>query len=512
MKVLGKLWKKAGGNVSMLVAYSLPILALAGGGTLDYVRATNQKTRIQNSIDNAVLGAVASVNANDYRSAADYEKALTKKIAYWLRANLDMKNLAVSSDGSSIRGGTKGSLKLTAIKVATNEKTGTVDVSVRAMHKTTFLNLIGIRVLDVSSSTQVKRSYNEEAATEIVLALDVTGSMSGSKLSELKRAANGFIDSLKAEMTKTKNRVKFKVGIVPFSQYVNVGTQYRNALWIDVPPNRYIQRRSCGFRCWSTCARYRYKRRCWWTGGGDWGVRRRICRNIRYCVSYKRRCGRRCYTYTRNVYWQGCVGSRNYPYNTTDSAYNLYKVPGVMNYTRDNRRWNYCPSRPVTPLKSLESNGNVWALKRDINRLYASGSTYIPAGLSWGARLLSPQAPFGQGASYADVKDKNIRKVLVLMTDGVNTVSPTYPDHAGYSRSIADSLTRRLCKKITANNPVTGKPYADIITVTFDVRDSGVKDMLKKCATLGSFDAGRGGLNEVFKSIGKKLAKLHLSR
>ena len=45
------------------------------------------------------------------------------------------------------------------------------------------------------------------------------------------------------------------------------------------------------------------------------------------------------------------------------------------------------------------------------------GGTNQAEGLAWGWRVLSPTAPFTEGAPYGD----NVRKVIVLMSDGENT-------------------------------------------------------------------------------------------
>ncbi len=500
--------KAARGSVSVIVATTLPVLIMAAGGTVDYTSFLDRKAKLQSALDNALLASVSSVKDSTALSRPEYERRVRANFAKWLGANLKLDSIRVGPDGK-VTGAGKAGLDIRGLRVKIDDRNDTVSASVDAAYKTSFLKFAAIDEITFSTSAQVERSY-AQGATEIVLALDVTGSMSGSKIAELKRAAGNFLDALMEEVNKSKGKVKFKVGIVPFSQYVNVGMSNRNASWIDVPADHTVKRRTCRWKWYSTCSSYGYRNRCWWTGGGDNGPRRRICRRVRYCKKYVRKYGYRCYTYRRVYQWKGCVGSRNYPLNVRDSSYASSKVPGVMNYAA-NGSWNYCPSAALTPLRQIDGTA-VTFLKGRINALNANGYTYIPAGLSWAARLLSPQAPFSEGASYADVKKENVRKVIVLMTDGVNTRSASYPDHSGSSRSKADSITRELCTAIKRKHPLTGKPIADIITVTFDVRDSNVKKLLADCASLGSFDARRGGLEDVFRAIGKKLTRLHLSK
>lgn len=48
----------------------------------------------------------------------------------------------------------------------------------------------------------------------------------------------------------------------------------------------------------------------------------------------------------------------------------------------------------------------------------ASGSTNIHEGLTWGWRTLSPISVFGDAVSY---RSQTAKKIIVLMTDGMNT-------------------------------------------------------------------------------------------
>jgi len=339
-----------------------------------------------------------------------------------------------------------------------------------------------------------------------------------------------------------------------------VGKQYRNASWIQVPPDGYrtMQKksRSCTY---TRCVKYTYggmrcsysgpmrrvcRKSCRYVGSMDGGYRRvcttkctnqrtRVCRydpSRRRCVSYRKFTRYPCFTSTsrrrRYIKWEGCVGSRNYPLNISDGNYGV-RVPGVMDYTRDTRyddmhyrgytwEYNYCPRTPITPLKSVKTQKT--ALQREIDKLSANGWTYIPAGLVWGWRVLSPQAPFTEGADDNEVQKYNVQKIIVLMTDGENTRAPdrrssrAYKDHGSGSTSYANDLTRRLCKNITAINPVTGRRNAEIVTITFDVRSSTVKKLLRDCSTLGSYDVGTGQLEKIFEDIATQLVELHLSR
>jgi hypothetical protein len=167
----------------------------------------------------------------------------------------------------------------------------------------------------------------------------------------------------------------------------------------------------------------------------------------------------------------------------------------------------------LTSLKDDKSK-----IKQVIDSLSANGTTYIPAGLIWGWRVLSHEEPFSQGADDDEVNRWNVRKVIVLMTDGENTVSPylknddSYRNHTDYDTGYANDITLEVCDNIKETNPVTGQPNAEIVTITFNVNSSTVKNLLKKCATLGSYDVKSGQLVSIFEQVAKQLTELHLSR
>jgi Flp pilus assembly protein TadG len=75
-----------------------------------------------------------------------------------------------------------------------------------------------------------------------------------------------------------------------------------------------------------------------------------------------------------------------------------------------------CPT-PIVPLTTNETllQANVAAMQH-----WSGGGTNQAEGLAWGWRVLSPTAPFTEGEAFNAAHD-NVRKVIVLMSDGENT-------------------------------------------------------------------------------------------
>jgi hypothetical protein len=296
---------------------------------------------------------------------------------------------------------------------------------------------------------------------EVALALDNTGSMLGSKLAELKIAANLLVDKVVAG--STPGRVKF--GLVPFSQFVNVGTTYRGATWLSVPND--------GVQTVNVCSP---------AVGLPTVCQRTTCSGT---IPAPNTCG----PVTVNHTWNGCVGSRA-PSDFVSRATGANPIPGIPDVT--------CSAQ----LARLSSNPN--DVKTKINNMVAEGWTYIPAGLMWGWRVLSPDAPFSDGATA----DRNHKKIIVLMTDGENTKSQNGQDHDGEVPSDADSNLARLCQEVKRDN-------IEVYTVSFQVPTPTIKAILATCSSGGGhyFDAVTANdLNTAFDAIAVNIIKLALTK
>lgn len=320
---------------------------------------------------------------------------------------------------------------------------------------------------------------------EIALALDNTGSMSGPKLDALKLSAGRLVDTL---LDKAREDGDIRIALVPFAQYVNVGLENRNAAWMDV--------------------RNDYSETLEWCGDVAPLISSTNCRMVTYTTyqdgkpvtgSYQQ-CDDvygppvyQCTPYTNTYTWSGCVGSRNYPLNIRDGDYSS-RIPGLMNVA--------CPSR-IQPLTFSRSD-----LQNAVNAMVATGETYVPAGLMWGWRALSETAPYAESAGdRVDADGNKISKVLILMTDGENTKSPSYPTHDGTDAVTSNQLTTESCNAIKAAR-------VQIFTIAFDVTSPTIKNLMRACASSAGnyYDAaGAGQLDEALQAIGGQLGGIRLT-
>jgi len=450
------------GNTAIIFALSAVPLILMTGGVTDVVNAYSVKAKLQSSVDAAALEAAAAQGLSDQ----------------------ERKQAALDSFKANFTGNLVKGLKATPTAIIHDEDV-TVDVTTSV--PTHFLKLVSINSLDVKVKAVVKRSYG---SMEVALVLDNTKSMNGSKMAALKSASKDLVKSL----FKNSARDKLHVSVVPYAQYVNVGTDKRGAFWLNVPDDRTVTTPASCKMVWTYKKTDCYDTTCYrWEDGETKSYSCQKCnwvkdRKVRKCTpagSY-------------DITWEGCVGSRAHPLNVEDTDPGN-RIPGIMD--------TWC-QRPILPLSTDEDTvlGELDDMTAEVN------GTYIPGGLMWGWRALSSAEPYTEGVTPETASKKKVTKAIVLMTDGVNTCDPDYAtgEHeCGKGRgATANTLTAEACTNIK-------KAGIRIYSVAFDVKDGTTKDMLKSCASDASsyFDAkDNEALKTAFNKIGRSLASIYLSQ
>ena len=160
-------------------------------------------------------------------------------------------------------------------------------ISVSGSVPTTFMRLVNIDHVDIGATTTVAVGTG---TTEVALALDNSGSMAGSKISALKTAASGLVDTLFAAAQNSQEMDPIKIAVVPFAASVNVGSHYADESWMDTAnriPNHADAQRAYGAPLTTN--------------------------NFTLFNSLKTSSG-------AAISWGGCVEARPMPYDVTDDA------------------------------------------------------------------------------------------------------------------------------------------------------------------------------------------------
>ena len=447
------------GAIAIVFGLALTTFLLAIGFALDYARGLSIQTSLQADLDAAVLAAAARIRDDDVDSKEIGRRYFGDN---WKKKhNVDHVDLQIEflPDDSGIAGTAKAKIASSMMQIFGHDKLNVAAYS------------------EVLSATQ---------SVEVALVLDTTGSMLGTKIDALKTAAQSLIDKA-YEATNAAEHVK--ISVVPFAQYVNVGMGNRDKPWMSVDADSSTEKESCGYYSpvigTSNCRMETFTS---YNDGVPSTYESEVCDYEYGEQEYQ------CHTYTDNDTWYGCAGSRDTPLDTRDESYDT-PVPGVMDVT--------CGSE-LAPLTD-----DVDLLRSQIDALVATGNTYIPSGLFWGWTTLSPHEPFDEAHGYGEkVNGPTIRKVLVLMTDGQNTMSATYPEHGGSDAEAANTVTEELCTNVKAAG-------IDIFTVAFEIDDVDTKVLMRKCASNPSFffdAADETELEESFLLIAENFSSLHLSK
>ncbi len=434
--------KGEAGALAITLALCMPLFIAAAGIAVDLSQAYNVKNRLANALDKAALAA---------GSTSGTEAQIRERAEKFVLANY--------------RDGTIGDVINVTVTLGDN----TVDVSATAKVGTAFMSILGTDYLNVSASSSVRR---EMAGVEVVLVLDVTGSMAGNNITALKTASLNFIDIMFRRISDVKY---LRIGIVPFSQTVNVGPY---GLGKDLSGNTYgtafVSRPSTDDYT-SPASNIAYG-----SGTND---------------------------------WKGCILERTSPKDMTDDAspnWEMYRYTKIcaqtkngvcQSYTNNNPNTN-CPASMIIPLTNDRTR-----LDTAINALSAGGNTYIPVGTVWGWRVISPTSPFTEATQY---NDPDWTKTVIVMTDGNNEPVSTYSAYGKNSSMTATQLNTKFSTLCTSMKAKGIRLY----TITFQSGiSSGTRTIFRECATDETkyFNApSNADLTTAFSQIANQLSELHI--
>lgn len=458
------------GNVAMMTALAAAVIIGGAGAALDFNGANNLRTSYQDMADAAVLAAARSRDKRQSSMAAIAEAHVEK----------------LNDTGTTPR-----------VTTRLSEDKKYLSVRIDGVHENNFMSLFGSNTMDVASFAETIIEVTE--LTEVVLVLDTTRSMNyQSRMTDMKRSVNNFLTIIENNI-ETDN--KLRLAVVPFGQYVNVGTSQRGQSWLDVPddwvetfpPSCSMQRGPVtGQTCspgvtsprsaipaqpaqpavqptYGTCTDDGVSYRCQTSPGRSaiparprvpadpGGQPTTSCRNnygpdVRVCTT------------PPPVYhtWHGCVGSRRNNANIDpDYSNGEAKVPGFLDLR--------CGDE-ILPLTN-----DLGAVRRKVNGLNTNGETYSPAGLIWGQRIVDFGAPFPLDRRNAD--GRSPRRIVIFMTDGFNTRSRSGELHDGTDRRDADNVSKQICRQMKDDADL------EVYSISFRVSDNRARRLVEDCAS-----------------------------
>ena len=339
------------GHIVPFTVVMLTLMLTVAGMGLDIIQFETHRTKMQQTLDRATLAAASLTQELDAEDVV-YD--------YFAKANL--------------------SETLRVVNFERTMNSSTVYAEADMEITPTFFNMYDFEndtKLVASAKSSAEQAINN---IEIMLVLDVSGSMSGTKLNNLKSAATEFIDTVLEQ--DNENRVS--IGIVPYNGQVNM-PQYLQNLFTARQDDHNVADVNCFDLPAATYA--------------SLGLPTTTAMPV---------------TAHADTFSGTSTGGYIAP---TDG--NAIVAPG--------NRW--CPPSTVNVVRAPTNNAT--QLKNHINGFTAIGATSINAGLKWGLALLDPsssniidgmiaagQTPGYFGSRPAAYDDEDAMKIIVLMTDG----------------------------------------------------------------------------------------------
>jgi Flp pilus assembly protein TadG len=517
-----RLVRNDSGAMAQVVAIAAIPMFMAAGAAVDYGNWVAVDARLQAATDAAALAAGRAANATE----AERSQIATD---YFMSNFGDPKNAGTPSVTMTI------------------DTEGHINVTGQVTVKNYLSAVAGFKETRIAASSQVKQAAE---GLEVVLVFDNTGSMGQqNRLPTLKKAANDFVNILFKDREEVKG---LKIAVVPFSQFVNVGPDKAAATWLDtggLNPQSRVNFRNAGWHNWRAWEAVNNKnKQLTWTGcvesrAGAMSIDDTVP-DINNAVTLfppafapdepgKVSDGQACHL------WDGtrsdcgdkeskAVYENNYLTDSREDGYSLevrqnHQGKYTNNKATTNARGPHrgCNIQPIMALSSFKK-----PVLDTIQNMKADGYTHVAEGVGWGLRVLSPTEPFTEGAAW---DDKDVKKVMVLLTDGENTFNVADgKNHNGSSYTAYGFLnqgrlgTTDYWAGVEAQNTLLKQACqlvkdkdVTLYTFAYNVPSAIQRDLIKACAT----DAEKyydpksdAALVLNFQEIGDEIRRLHLSK
>ncbi len=183
------------GTVAVLFGLMFTVLTFSAGMAIDYGRVVHTQTKFSAAVDAATLAAGRALLSGGTEAEAE---AIAIK---FLEENVDASALHATYKTPDVD-----------VDVAT----GGVTVSVSPVVQMTLTSILGFDTITVPVTASTKFDSKD---IELGMALDITGSMAGSKIADLKTAAKDLVEILLPD-GGTQNKVR--IGLAPYSAAVNL--------------------------------------------------------------------------------------------------------------------------------------------------------------------------------------------------------------------------------------------------------------------------------------------------
>lgn len=450
------------GNFAVVFGLAASVLALAVGFAVDTAQLMNAKSALREAVDAAVTSTARSITLGDIS-----EQDAPKMVKAFLTANST--------------GGTLSYDQIVLDKLTIDRTAKTVEVAAH-VDVPLYFPLFGMeknrRVADVGAAL-----YSDKQI-EVAMMLDITGSMKGQKIEDLKTAAENAVKAL-LKGNKDADKPRVRVAIVPYAEAVNTG-KLAGTVFVeqkggpDLPPAIDAPISVSAATRPDQCATERKMQ----DGSADFSD-------------------------------DAPDSIRTVRRNNKDERY----------YAKVNRddRLKICPEAELVALTADQQK-----LLDTITAFKAGGVTAGGIAAQWGYYMLSPKwrqtiSDAGAGSGPADFNASKVGKVAILMTDGAfNTAFagvPVSSDRNNQPQNDQGEKSRSNAESICANMKKDGIAVFTIGFALPSAESSQARAVLKDCASDDTssmkhfYDVSTGPeLDAAFKEIIANTERLALTK
>ena len=225
--LIGRFYRDDSGAFAVIFGMIAIVLVAMAGATVDLVRVDQMRNRAQIALDSAALALQPAIY--------DTNKTEAELKDYLKRTALELVEERMTD--------TDAEISMSDDDVSFDTANGSLHFKVTMKVPMYFVSLVGVNDLTSSLISQVTR---KKLNIEVAMVLDNSGSMAGTKMSNLKTAAQNATcilfygkgasydsDAKKCKPDSASKDEHTKIGIIPFTFFVNVGSAYANASWVD---------------------------------------------------------------------------------------------------------------------------------------------------------------------------------------------------------------------------------------------------------------------------------------
>lgn len=448
------------GNFAMMTALMVVPLFAILGGAVDISRAVQSRAVLQNATEAAALSAASLTNNEEVQTI----------IEEYIAANLPDNNMW-------------DNLQINILQSDISLNSREIEIQTSIYIKSAFMHLAGVDEMTITTeSTAVQKA----SKLEIAMVLDISSSMNGNKLTNLKTTAAQFVEEIMINNDNGLDVVSFN--LIPYGGTVNIGDMFDDYVTPLTSADVILDPSKSEYNIGSDILEKKFR----FTDGLN------------------------------------CLEHPYEDYN--DAAIPLQSRGQVPHFYK---WWSTNPWCPTSESAIVLNTNDSDTLVDYIEDLTLSDGTGTDIGLLWGVKSLSPNWKGKLGGDFSDrpseYNDPDTMKIMILMTDGGITAQfRPKKDHVDGLDNISGSQQTIVSKgnynKTSTHNSAYGRQKklceeldqngVKVFTIGFQINaTSQAAKQMEDCAVNGGnyYLVESLDISQAFQAISASISNLRVS-